>query len=320
MYITFSYFRSFGFPMPSLYSLSSLFLHLLADSWCKRYAVILIFRRLQLLVSFSFQVLFHSLSQGSFHLSLAVLVHYRSELRIQRFEDGTPMFDELLLHLLIFGLFIHSFFRFYGTNTLYGLCFIRFQIVLYKETFLSFFAFARHYLRNLFWFLFLKLLRCFSSLGSFFMRVSPFGYLHFSVPSMQFSLFASFRIRPRHPWEALSFLFKSMCSLFFWDIASLVSVFTVFSCIRCFIFRFGMLLKSFFAAQCTMNRIGFWYFFIIKEYFPTAASATITLLRLHFDQVEQLRSFDKHSFFRDSCKSVEFITCLFLGSSENPLS
>ena len=76
-----------------------------------------------------------------------------------------------------------------------------------KETFLSFFAFARHYLRNLFWFLFLKLLRCFSSLGSFFMRVSPFGYLYFSVPSIQFSLFASFRIRPRHPWEALSFLF-----------------------------------------------------------------------------------------------------------------
>jgi len=152
--------------MPSLSSLSSLFLHLLADSWCKRYAVILVFRRLQLLVSFSFQVLFHSLSQGSFHLSLAVLVHYRSELRIQRFEDGTPMFDEWLIHLLIFGLFIHSFFRFYRTNTFFGICFIRFQI-FQKETFLSFFVFARHYLRNLFWFLFLKLLRCFSSLGSF---------------------------------------------------------------------------------------------------------------------------------------------------------
>ena len=81
-----------------------------------------------------------------------------------------------------------------------------------------------------------------------------------------------------------------------------------------------MLLKSFFAAQCPMNRIGFLVYFIIKEYFPTAASATITLLRLHFDQVEQLRSFDKHSFFRDFCKSVEFITCLFLGSSETPLS
>ena len=84
----------------------------------------------------------------------------------------------------------------------------------WKQQF-SYFAFARHYLRNLVWFIFLKLLRCFSSLGSFLMEVSLFGYLYFSVPSIQFSLFASFRIRPRHPWEALSFLFKSMCSLFF---------------------------------------------------------------------------------------------------------
>ena len=183
----------------------------------------------------------------------------------------------------------------------------------WKQQF-SYFAFARHYLRNLFWFIFLKLLRCFSSLGSFLLGVSPFGHLYFSVPSIQLSLFASFRIRPRHPWEALTFLF------YFLVHCDMVPVFTVFSCIRCFISRFGMLLKSFFAAQCTMNRIGFLVFFIIKEYFPTAASATITLLRLHFDQVEQLRSFDKHSFFRDSCKSVEFITCLFLGSSETPLS
>ena len=77
----------------------------------------------------------------------------------------------------------------------------------WKQQF-SYFAFARHYLRNLVWFIFLKLLRCFSSLGSFLMEVSPFGYLYFSVPSIQFSLFASFRIRPRHPWEALSFLFN----------------------------------------------------------------------------------------------------------------
>ena len=78
-----------------------------------------------------------------------------------------------------------------------------------------------------------------------------------------------------------------------------------------------MLLQSFFAAQCPINRIGWFFFIIIKEYFPTAASATITLLRLHFDQVDQLRSFHKHSFLRDS---EEFITCLLLGSSENPLS
>ncbi len=35
-------------------------------------------RRLRPLVSVWFQVLFHSLIQGSFHLSLTVLVHYRS--------------------------------------------------------------------------------------------------------------------------------------------------------------------------------------------------------------------------------------------------
>jgi len=97
----------------------------------------------------------------------------------------------------------------------------------------------------------------------------------------------------------------------------LVPIFTVFSCIRRFIFRFGMLLKSFFAAQWFHEPNWFWIFFIIKEYFPTAASATITLLRLHFDQVDQLRSFHKHSFLRES---EEFITCLLLGSSENPLS
>ena len=110
---------------------------------------------------------------------------------------------------------------------------------------------------------------------------------------------------------------KPFHSFYFWYIAYLIPILTVFSCIRCFIFRFEMLLKSFFAAQCPMNRIGFFVYFIIKEYFPIAASGTITLLRLHFDQVDQLRSFHKHSFLHDS---EEFITCLLLGSSENPLS
>ena len=93
------------------------------------------------------------------------------------------------------------------------------------------------------------------------MRVSPFGYLYFSVPSIQFSLFASFRIRPRHPWEALLFLF------YFLVHCDMVPVFTVFSCIRCFISRFGMLLKSFLAAQCTMNRIGFLVVLSLKNIF-----------------------------------------------------
>lgn len=132
---------------------------------------------------------------------------------------------------------------------------------LFRKKQFSFFAFVRHYLRNLFWFIFLKLLRCFSSLGSFLLEVSPFGYLYFSVPSIQFSLFASFRIRPRHPWEALLFLF------YFLVHCDMVPVFTVFSCIRCFISRFGMLLKSFLAAQCTMNRIGFLVILSLKNIF-----------------------------------------------------
>jgi hypothetical protein len=38
--------------------------------------------RLRLLVSIRFQVLFHSPNRGSFHLSLTVLVHYRSQVSV----------------------------------------------------------------------------------------------------------------------------------------------------------------------------------------------------------------------------------------------
>jgi hypothetical protein len=37
---------------------------------------------LRLFVSIRFQVLFHSPNRGSFHLSLAVLVHYRSQVSV----------------------------------------------------------------------------------------------------------------------------------------------------------------------------------------------------------------------------------------------
>ena len=37
---------------------------------------------LRVLVSIQFQVLFHSPNRGSFHLSLTVLVHYRSQVSI----------------------------------------------------------------------------------------------------------------------------------------------------------------------------------------------------------------------------------------------
>ena len=37
---------------------------------------------LRLLVSIRFQVLFHSPNRGTFHLSLTVLIHYRSQISI----------------------------------------------------------------------------------------------------------------------------------------------------------------------------------------------------------------------------------------------
>ena len=48
----------------------------LVGSLCKRHAVT--HNGLRQLASARFQVLFHSVAHGSFHLSLTVLVHYRS--------------------------------------------------------------------------------------------------------------------------------------------------------------------------------------------------------------------------------------------------
>jgi hypothetical protein len=42
------------------------------------------------LVSMQFQVLFHSPNRGSFHLSLTVLVHYRSQARIEPWKMVLP--------------------------------------------------------------------------------------------------------------------------------------------------------------------------------------------------------------------------------------
>ena len=162
--------------------------------------------------------------------------------------------------------FVQFFFWFYRTNTFFGLCFIRFQIIL-KETILLF-RFRSPLLTKSLLIYFPQVTKMFQFTWFFSMRVSPFGYLYFSVPSVQFSLFASFRVRPRHPWEALSFLLYVMSYyvyfknyMFDWYIAYLIPIFTVFSCIRCFIFRFEMLLKSFFAAQMSHEPNWFIYLF-----------------------------------------------------------
>src|SRR5436189_1549022 len=49
---------------------------------------------LRLLVSMRFQVLFHSPHRGSFHLSLTVLVHYRSQATYLALGDGPPRFPQ----------------------------------------------------------------------------------------------------------------------------------------------------------------------------------------------------------------------------------
>ena len=86
---------------------------------------------------------------------------------------------------------------FYGTITLYGLSFQTVLILLASNIVvlqpqncrnnfgLGYSAFARRYLRNHYCFLFLRLLRCFSSPGLLLLlgdmsstcRVAPFGYL-----------------------------------------------------------------------------------------------------------------------------------------------
>ena len=60
---------------------------------------------------------------------------------------------------------INSFLDFTGLTP--SLASVSSDLKLFRKKQFSFFAFVRHYLRNLFWFIFLKLLRCFSSLGSF---------------------------------------------------------------------------------------------------------------------------------------------------------
>jgi len=165
MYITFSYFRSFGFPMPILSSLSSLFLHLLADSWCKRYAVILFYYSLKktptvckLLISGSislpFSGFFSPFPRGTCPLSVrTTYLEIRGWYPDVRWMITSPT-----------DFNINSFLDFTGLTP--SLASVSSDFKSFRKKQFSFFAFARHYLRNLFWFLFLKLLRCFSSLGS----------------------------------------------------------------------------------------------------------------------------------------------------------
>jgi hypothetical protein len=85
---------------------------------------------LRLLVSMRFQVLFHSPHRGSFHLSLTVLVHYRSLESIEPYRmvpansrkiPRVPRYSGAKLEVQIFA---------YATITLYGRLFHTFLLIV----------------------------------------------------------------------------------------------------------------------------------------------------------------------------------------------
>ena len=129
--------------------------------------------------------------RGSFHLSLTVLVHYRSISSIQAYEMVLADSGRIARVPPYLGFPLRSGENFgYGALTLYGLIFhsarlsspVPMSRPRYPNTVscggLACSAFARHYSRNRVFFLFLPVLRCFTSRGllvrSYLFR-APFG-------------------------------------------------------------------------------------------------------------------------------------------------
>ena len=133
--------------------------------------------KLRPLVSVRFQVLFNFFVQDSFHLSFTVLVHYRSLSSIQPYQmvlavsrkaSPTPRYSGYCYPIKSYD---------YRAITLYGLPFqvihLQFNIhvaVLQPRKCRNIYGlgsshFARRYSGNHYYFLFLRLLRCFSSAG-----------------------------------------------------------------------------------------------------------------------------------------------------------
>ena len=154
--------------------------------------------QLRQLVSEQFQVLFHSSTRSAFHLSLTVLVHYRSLGSIQPYRMVPANSRRIPRAPRYSGYYYQSYTYLYGAFTLCGLTFqtgsssYTSQISQsYNPTQrrnvsgLGYSAFARHYQRNHNCFLFLRVLRCFSSPRSPLNKgnqsstdwVAPFGNL-----------------------------------------------------------------------------------------------------------------------------------------------
>ena len=98
-------------------------------------------KRLQLLVSIRFQVLFHSPNRGAFHLSLTVLCSLSVMYEYLGLEGGPPMFrqDFTCPALLESSSIVFA----YGAVTRYGHSFQ--SVLLTEDEALAWSAFARHY-------------------------------------------------------------------------------------------------------------------------------------------------------------------------------
>ncbi len=134
---------------------------------------------LLLVVSVWFQVLFHSPTRRSFHLSLTVLVHYRSwtvfSLTRWCWQIHTGFLRSRATQGSLLGHSSYSYraFTFYGaafqaaSNSTSGPVMQALQPRNGRNHFgLGCSPFARHYLGNHYCFLFLRVLRCFSSPGA----------------------------------------------------------------------------------------------------------------------------------------------------------
>ena len=187
------------------------------------------------LVSTRFQVLFHSAIRGSFHLSLTVLVHYRSLRSIQPYQmvlavshKASPTSRYSGYHYPIIT-YVYAAIMRYGQASHPVRLHANLHVVVLQPqlcrniTGLGFFPFARHYSGNHYYFLFLCLLRCFSSAGlrycnqSSTSQVAPFGNLRINsyvpIPEAYRSL-----SRPSSPLRAqaspvCSYLLSFSCTI-----------------------------------------------------------------------------------------------------------
>ena len=189
--------------------------------------------QLRQLVSEQFQVLFHSSTRSAFHLSLTVLVHYRSLGSIQPYRMVPADSRRIPRAPRYSGYYYQSYTYLYGAFTLCGLTFQTGSSSYTSQISQSYYptqrrnvsglgysAFARHYQRNHNCFLFLRVLRCFSSPRSPLNKVISLqliGLPHSEIFGSKVvctypKLIAAYHVlhrllEPRHPPFALAFFF-----------------------------------------------------------------------------------------------------------------